>query len=159
MKKGAVLSENKEYRYRLWRIWDESKPKVMFIMLNPSTADEMIDDPAIKRCISFAKSWGYGGLYVGNLFAYRSKNPEMLLYVNGLNRDLLNDYHIRIMSEKCESIVCAWGNSPILKKLKFKPALSYIEKPLYCIELSKNNTPKHPLYLKGNLKMKSYKNN
>lgn len=75
IKKGGVLSEYQSYRYRLWRIWDQVKPKVMFIMLTPSTADADTDDPTIRRCIGFAKSSGFGGLYVGNLFAYRSTQP------------------------------------------------------------------------------------
>ena len=68
MKKDAILSDCKKYRYSLSRTWDESKPLIGFIGLNPSTADDVIDDPTITRCINFAKSWGGGGLYMGNLF-------------------------------------------------------------------------------------------
>ena len=116
VKKGALMSDCKVYRYRLWRIWEEAKPKVMFIMLNPSTADGKMDDPTVRRCISFAKSWGYGGLYVANLFAYRSTQPKDLLEqtdVVGLD----NSFHLKEMSKKCEIAVCAWGNSKIVNKL------------------------------------------
>jgi len=151
-KKGGVLSECQTYRYRLWRIWDEVKPKVMFIMLNPSTADADIDDPTIRRCIGFAKSWGFGGLYVGNLFAYRSTQPNGLLEPDdavGID----NNYHLQEMSKECEIAICAWGNSPILSKIKPKhEPLKYVGIPLHYIELSKNGTPKHPLYLKSELK-------
>ena len=82
LNRGATFSKCKIYRYRLWRIWDAKKPTVLFIMLNPSTAGSTMDDPTIKRCIGFAKSWGYGGLYVGNLFAYRSTQPKGLLKLN-----------------------------------------------------------------------------
>ncbi|HHC7270859.1 TPA: DUF1643 domain-containing protein [Vibrio parahaemolyticus] len=67
MKKTAKLSDCRTYRYELWRIWDEQKPYAMFVGLNPSTADETEDDPTIRRCIYFAKSWGYGGLCMANL--------------------------------------------------------------------------------------------
>lgn len=76
MKKTAKLSDCRTYRYELWRTWDESKPYAMFIGLNPSTADETEDDPTIRRCINFAKTWGYGGLCMTNLFAYRATQPE-----------------------------------------------------------------------------------
>ena len=65
--RSAVLSDCGNYRYQLHRTWDESLPKCMFMMLNPSTADADIDDNTIRRCIGFAKLWGYGGLMVGNL--------------------------------------------------------------------------------------------
>lgn len=150
--KGAILSECETYRYQLWRIWDESKPKVLFIMLNPSTADADIDDPTIRRCIGFAKSWGYGGLFVGNIFAYRSTEPKGLFEADdAVGVD--NNYHLEQMSEKCEIAVCAWGNSPIVNKMNttHKP-LKNVRIPLHYIELSKDGTPKHPLYLKSELK-------
>ncbi len=75
---GAVLSADGVYRYRLWRTWDASKPTLAFLMLNPSTADATEDDPTIRRCLGFAKEWGYGSLVVVNLFALRSPNPDAL---------------------------------------------------------------------------------
>ena len=74
---GAVFSPCERYRYKLWRVWDPARPLglVMFLMLNPSTATDAEDDPTIRRCIGYARSWGYGGLYVGNLFAYRATTP------------------------------------------------------------------------------------
>ena len=77
---GAVFSPCERYRYKLWRVWDPARPLgcVMFLMLNPSTATDTEDDPTIRRCIGYARSWGYGGLYVGNLFAYRATDPADL---------------------------------------------------------------------------------
>ena len=74
---GAIFSECKKYRYLLWRKWGKSPHSkyVMFVGLNPSTADESIDDPTIRRCICFAKDWGYDGLFMANLFAYRATYP------------------------------------------------------------------------------------
>ena len=78
MKKHAVISQDNKYRYQLSRIWDNEKPTVLFIMLNPSTADADADDPTIRRVVNFAKSWGYGGVFVGNLYAFRSTDPKGL---------------------------------------------------------------------------------
>ena len=78
MKKGAHFSTCRRYRYRLWRIWDENKPFVLFICLNPSTADENEDDPTIRRCVRFARDWDYGGMVMVNLFAFRATDPSEL---------------------------------------------------------------------------------
>lgn len=159
MDKGAVISNNKKYRYSLRRIWDDSKPKIMFIMLNPSTADADLDDPTIRRCIGFAKSWGYGGIHIGNLFAYRSTNPKNLLS----EKDPIgkhNKVFLDSMSMACEKVVCAWGNSLIVNTLFKKTGKDYLPlkgiKNLHYIDLCNDGTPKHPLYLKSDLLLKDY---
>ena len=78
MIKSAEISPCGLYRYSLTRKWEAWKGTVNFIMLNPSTADAQEDDPTIRRCIGFAKAWGYGGIVVTNLFAYRATNPKEL---------------------------------------------------------------------------------
>ena len=78
MKREAIISKCGKYRYSLVREWNKNKGKVLFIMLNPSTADDKEDDNTIIRCINFAKDWGYGGLMVGNHFAYRTTYPKEL---------------------------------------------------------------------------------
>jgi hypothetical protein len=152
---SAVISDCQKYRYSLTRIWDARKPRVLFIMLNPSTADAEEDDPTIRRCIGFAKDWGYGGLSVVNLFAWRATKPRELLtapFVVGVE----NEKWIRRMSSLADLVVCAWGNSSIVGKLQkrldhtWKP-LSWIDKPLYYLQLSNDGTPRHPLYLPKNL--------
>jgi len=157
---SAVLSDCGKYRYSLTRVWDENKPRVLFIMLNPSTADAEKDDPTIRRCIGFAKDWGYGGLYVVNLFALRATNPKDLLtapFVVGVK----NEKWIRRMSSLAHLVVCAWGNGAIVDKLQkrldhtWKP-LSWINKPLHYLELSNDGTPKHPLYLPKHLTSTRY---
>jgi hypothetical protein len=150
----AIISDCGTYRYSLTRIWDEKLPKVMFVMLNPSTADSGKDDPTIRRCIGFAKSWGYGGLYVCNLFAYRATNPKELLNAdNPFGND--NSLHIKNIANETETIICAWGNKPILHKvLKNKnpyKLLGLESSKLYYLQFSKDNVPKHPLYLNSNL--------
>lgn len=157
---NAYFSDCGKYRYSLIRVWDYKKPTVLFIMLNPSTADAEKDDPTIRRCIGFAKDWGYGGLYVVNLFALRSTNPKELLtapFVVGIE----NEKWIRRMSCLAHLVVCAWGNSSIVNQLQkrldstWKP-LSWINKPLHYLQLSNDGTPKHPLYLPKNLTPKPY---
>ena len=81
---GAKISGCGTYRYALWRHWDSDwngqgdSNSVMFIGLNPSTADATEDDPTLRRCIGFAKSWGFGGLYMLNVFAYRATDPRLM---------------------------------------------------------------------------------
>jgi hypothetical protein len=151
--KSAVISDCSKYRYELIRVWDSSKPMVLFIMLNPSTADANTDDPTIRRCINFANGWGYGGIIVCNLFAYRSSNPKELIKAI----DPFGDKNMLFLQKNIgyvDKVVCAWGNKPIVKKLidnEFS-ILDITKSKLYYLELSKDGTPKHPLYLKSELK-------
>jgi len=155
MIKGAIISEDEQYRYQLWRIWDKDKPMVMFLMLNPSTADATEDDNTVRRCINFAKEWGYGGIYTGNLFAYRAKNPKDLLKAEEpVGEENLE--HLESMSERCGEVICAWGNNDIVEKLQGKNSLEAIKKPMYAIEFSIDGNPKHPLYLRNGLTPKPY---
>jgi hypothetical protein len=150
MQRHAILSEDGKYRYRLSRVWDESKPKILFIMLNPSTADANIDDPTIRRVVNFSKSWGYGGVYVGNLYAFRSTDPKGLRDVSDpIGAD--NIAHIQSLIQITDRVIYAWGNNRAepdwLKTLVNEP---------FCIDLSKKGIPKHPLYLKKTLVPKQY---
>jgi hypothetical protein len=146
-KSGAVLSPCEKYRYELWREWDKSKPCVMFVMLNPSTADALKDDPTIRRCMNFAKNWGYGSIKVGNIFAFRSSNPKDLK-VPSTELDYFhadqNAQYLNKMAYESKTVICAWGNPPI----DFVSPLSGLSK-LCHLGLTKKNNPRHPLYLKG----------
>ena len=149
MKTDATLSEDRRYRYVLSRIWDESKPTVMIIGLNPSTADETENDPTIERCISFARSWEYGGIYMLNLFAFRATKPkDMFDAENPIGRD--NDQYIKKYSKICDKVVCAWGNDGSYKN-RSREILAMIDN-IYYLKLNKTGEPAHPLYLKGDLK-------
>ena len=153
MKKNAILSEDRKYRYVLSRIWDETKPKVMIIGLNPSTADETEDDPTIGRCISFSKSWGYGGVYMLNLFAFRATQPKDMF--NAQNPiGLENNSYIEIYSKKVEKIVCAWGNHGTYKN-RGNEIREKFDK-LFCLKLNQTGEPAHPLYLKSELVPKKW---
>ncbi len=114
MTKNAVISEDQLYRYSLERVWDTSKPTVLFICLNPSTADAKTDDPTVRRMIGFAKQFGFGRLLVGNLFAFRATKPSDLLAANApIGPE--NDTYLSKMANEAHTIIAAWGNKGIFK--------------------------------------------
>jgi hypothetical protein len=161
MKKDANISICENYRYQLSRVWDETKPKIMFVMLNPSTADADNDDPTIRKCINYTQKWGYGGLYVCNLFAYRATKPKVLLKIKN-PFGVENEQSIKKYATNAEIIVCAWGNKKIVKAIlkdkKPLDLLSFVSDKLYYLELTKkDNFLKHPLYLKADLEPIKFK--
>jgi hypothetical protein len=154
--RGAKFSPCKKYRLQLWRLWDDQLPIIMFLMLNPSSADAHNDDPTIRRCVNFTKNWGYGGFYIGNLYPLISSKPKLLLESLSVSHSE-NKLNLDEMAEKCDKIICAWGNFEIVKKLGIpNDFLIDYKNKLYYISKSKNETPKHPLYLKSSLKLKKY---
>jgi hypothetical protein len=145
---GAVISRNGLYRYALWRSWEWNRERVMFIGLNPSTADAQQDDPTIRRCIGFAKNWGYGGLLVGNLFAYRTARPETLrCSQNPIGR--LNDVWLNRMADEASFILACWGNQGAFKN-RDREIVRKFDK-LKCLKLNQSGAPAHPLYLAKSL--------
>ena len=148
MIKDATVSDNQLYRYQLTRIWDTSLPLVMFICLNPSTADHNNDDPTILKCINYASKWGYGGLVMGNLFAYRATEPlDMRKAKDPIGP--LNNHHLKLMSNQVDKIVCGWGNHG--KHLgRDEEVISMFDK-LYAMKINITGSPAHPLYLKQSL--------
>jgi hypothetical protein len=148
MKKTAKLSDCRTYRYELWRIWDESKPYAMFIGLNPSTADETEDDPTIRRCINFAKSWGYGGLCMANLFAYRATQPEDMKKAPDPIGDK-NDETLNLLAQNAGVIVGAWGNDGVF--LNRSEYVRTLIPEINVLKVNKSGEPAHPLYLKSTL--------
>jgi hypothetical protein len=162
MNRGAHLSEDGIHRYSLFRKWgNHGKGTALFIMLNPSTADWEVDDPTIRRCIKFAQRENFHSLDVINLFSYRATKPNDLDYTR-----LNDDTSLTITREKIrqtkifDKIICAWGASSSKFDSKIKRARDLqiwwikqtaIEhnKKLFCLGLTKNNDPRHPLYLKS----------
>lgn len=143
MNAGAYFSPDRKYRYALWRIWDETKPLVMFIGLNPSTANETEPDPTITRVINFARDWGYGGLYMMNLFGIVSSKPEVLLTDSNPLGD--NDKWLETIAAKCDRIVFAWG---IFKQARLRAEDVKKRFPgSYCLKKTKEGHPWHPLYV------------
>ena len=148
-KSGAVFSDCRKYRYALWRMWDENKPLVMIIGLNPSTADETGNDPTITRCISFARSWGYGAVCVTNLFGFRATAPtELKAHHDPIGKE--NDAWVHEIAKGAAITVAAWGNHGkfLNRSIEILPSLDQ----LHCIKMNKSGEPAHPLYLKAELK-------
>lgn len=146
--KSAVISECGCYRYSLTRIWDKSLPTVAFLMLNPSTADATEDDPTIRKCIGFAKSWGYGGLIVVNVFAWRATDPRELKTV-AEPRGPASTEHWTYARVGCARTVAAWGKSgPKLTWLRMQQILKVFP-DLDCLGFNADGSPKHPLYLRS----------
>lgn len=144
---GAEFSPCREYRYRLWRIWDDRKPHALFVMLNPSTADERTNDPTVERCERRARAMGFGGLRVANLFALRSTDPSAL-YNHADPVGPKNDKAIMRSAEVAGIVICAWGGhgmhmgrgEAVLAMLRGVCAPHYLH-------LNRDGTPKHPLYV------------
>lgn len=141
----AVISKDRKYRYSLTREWDEGFDTCLFVMLNPSTADADLDDPTIRRCIRFAKDWGYRKLEVVNLYAFRSTDPKQLWQVFD-PVGLENDHHIRTASARAAMTIVAWGTNA--KKPRQREVLRMLTDP-HALEVTKLNFPKHPLYIRA----------
>lgn len=151
--KNATFSDCRKYRYALSRTWNGKKKTILFIGLNPSTANEKIDDPTIRRCINYAQNWGYGSLLMVNLFAYRATLPSELKNVkNPIGND--NDLHIIELSKKADIAVAAWGNEGTL--LNRDKEIKKILPNLMCLKINKSGQPAHPLYQKKDLKLIKY---
>lgn len=156
VKKGAVISSDQLYRYRLWRIWNDSLKKLLFIMLNPSTADADLDDPTIRRCIGFAVDLGYGGLEVVNLYGFRATDPkDMLRAVDPIGER--NDEFIAAARAECDIAIAAWGALGGLSRGKAVFDLLKKSGPVYCLRTTIAGMPSHPLYLPASLKPVEFK--
>ncbi|MEM0954386.1 MAG: DUF1643 domain-containing protein [Pseudomonadota bacterium] len=148
-----IRGRRKQYRYALWRIWDNQRPAVMFIGLNPSTADATRDDPTLVRCMGFASDWGYGGVYTTNLFAWRATEPaEMKRAAAPVGRD--NDRVILATASKVDRVIAAWGNDGAW--LGRSTALRALLPDLYYLRLNAGGEPAHPLYLPRGLKPQAW---
>lgn len=151
---GATFSPCGEYRYHLWRVWDDERPIMCWIMMNPSTADEIDNDPTIRRCIGFAKREHCGGVSIRNVFALRSTDPAALLThpdpFGPENAEHLNA--VRNVS-LLTILVAAWGNQVGPKKRSphrtayCHAANACMQNGAYCLGTTKSGQPKHPLYL------------
>lgn len=146
----ATMSTCTRYRYRLLRRWNDS-PLACWVMLNPSTADESIDDPTIRRCISFAKEWGMGGVMVLNLFAFRATDPKQLKGIDDPIGKENDEWIVKVTDEIMGAkepgrIVYAWGtHGAHLHRDEEVRKLLDRHKPL-CIGRNRDGSPKHPLY-------------
>jgi hypothetical protein len=143
---SAVFSDCRCYRYALRRRFAEG-PTVLFIGLNPSTADEHADDPTIRRCLAFAKRWGYGELVMANLYAWRCTLPRALdLVAEPIGAR--NDVVLERLSREADLRIAAWGAWP--GPNPHRPArVMDIVGALHVLDLTKHGHPRHPLYLRA----------
>lgn len=140
---GAILSEDGLYRYRLWRRWGTG-PHALWVMLNPSTADANQDDPTIRKCMGFAKLWGFEGIEVVNLFAWRSTSPDAIRMVaDPVGPE--NDVHIREAAAKAPQVVAGWGRAIPRQWLpRVRDVLALLGE-VHCLGLTDDQQPRHPL--------------
>lgn len=162
--RDALISDCTRYRYWLKRWWsdDQSEPWACWIMLNPSTADAAKDDPTIRRCMGFARSWGMAGIYVVNLFALRATNPDELLTAeNPIGPE--NHWAIRQATGLCKGpIVAAWGAHKAVERSGFRKMLSTITDrglTIHCLGETKAGYPKHPLYIPASKSLEVFAEN
>lgn len=147
----ATLSPCRTYRYALTRRWNPAVEGVAFCMLNPSTADALADDPTIRRCVGFAKAWGYGALLVVNLFGLRATNPDELYThpdpVGPDNNAVLTEWAERIGGP----IVAAWGvhGRHLDRGRQVTALLRQHGARVMCLGTTKDGHPRHPLYLRA----------
>lgn len=155
----AVFSKpGRTYRFLLTRIWDPSVTPMVFVMLNPSTADAMVDDPTIRRCAGFARREKSGGLVVANLFALRSTNPRVLQFHSEPTGGGTNDAFIRQAAGMSPLVVAAWGTAGVLHERGRKVAWMLRDAGirLQCLGTTSTGQPRHPLYLPGTVQLVDY---
>lgn len=152
----AIFDDREEYRYLLTRRFAKEcgSGVVSFIMLNPSTADALKNDPTVARCCAFAKRWGYGALEVVNLFALRATDPRELKRKFDPTGGLTNEDHIVDSCRRADLVVAGWGAHGSLRSQAghIRWLLDRNGVQLHALKLTLKNEPCHPLYLSGDLK-------
>jgi hypothetical protein len=145
---GATFSACRRWRYLLWRRWDEARPAVNFLMLNPSTADAVRLDPSCTRARNYAEDWGFGAVLITNLFAWRATLPEELkIAKDPVGR--ANDSAILRAAREAALVVCAWGNhgAHLDRAAQVEAMLRNAGLRLHVLRMNGAGHPAHPLYL------------
>ena len=141
----AVYSDDLRYRYALTRTWGDG-PKISFVMLNPSTATEVQNDPTVERCERRARAMGYGAFRVVNIFAFRATDPrDMRAAGDPIGPD--NDAAILAAADWADMILCAWGTHGAHLGRGGQVAMMLTDRRLYHLGLTQAGDPKHPLYI------------
>lgn len=153
MIKSAIISECERFRYLLTREWDDHLPAICWCLLNPSTADAMKDDPTVRRCIDFSKRWGYGRLYLVNLFAYRTTYPkELKRTIDPIGPN--NDVYIGEALDRCGIVVAAWGAHSDFSTRR--EAVGNRLPSAFCLGKTKSGAPRHPLYVRADQSLEPF---
>lgn len=152
--RSAVIQGGGRYRYDLWRRWHPpgAEPSVcVWVMLNPSRADALVDDPTVRCCLGFSKAWGFTALRIVNLFAYRMTDPAVLWRCKENIVGPLNEHYLRDAAGSGHRIVCAWGAAKDPRVSEQAEALWWLlrhRRPV-CLGYSKDGAPRHPLFLRA----------
>lgn len=148
VRRSAGLSDCGAYRYWLRRSWNSGGDgrTVTFVMLNPSSADHEVDDPTIRRCMGFAKAWGFSTLSVRNLFALRATDPAELLNAQDPIGPL-GDIEIQVATS-ADVLVVAWGAKVPFGRDR-RALVLFGAKELFCLGVTKGGYPRHPLYVRA----------
>ncbi|NJL46565.1 MAG: DUF1643 domain-containing protein [Leptolyngbyaceae cyanobacterium SM2_5_2] len=153
----ALIDPSGNYRYSLERQWQAEAPRLTVLMLNPSRADERIDDPTIRRCMALAQGWGFGAIVVVNLFAYRTAHPKELQAVaNPIGPD--NDNVLVAAAAQADCLLLAWGNGGQLYQ-RDQAVLALLEpyRARWCaIARNRTGQPCHPLYVRRDAELKAW---
>ncbi len=153
MQRSATFDGSRRYRFRLTRSWDAAGLRVAFVLLNPSRADARQDDPTLRRCIGFARAWGFGSLEVVNLFAFRTPHPQVLRHRRRpVGRG--NDRYVLAAARRSQLTVLAWGNAGAWRH-RDQEVLGLLRQAgcaLACLGVTRLGQPRHVLYLPGHLR-------
>jgi hypothetical protein len=154
--RDAVFNEDRTHRFVLRRAISYAPRACLFVMLNPSTADENANDPTIRRCIGFAHEWHFGTLYVANLFSLRSTDPKALYSTPDAEGDPKNIETIVAGARGIDLAVAAWGVHGALRDrgATVRAKLAEAGVKLHHLGLTKDGHPRHPLYLRADVKPK-----
>ena len=145
-----MFSPDRIYRYSLIRsvsMW--GKGRCCFVMLNPSTADEVQNDPTVRRCINFAAGWGYASLWVVNIFALRATDPaELRKVTDPVGPE--NDAHLAAAFRQANIVIAAWGNQGQLgsRSSDVRALMARTGTPIRCLGMTAMGEPRHPLYVR-----------
>jgi len=147
MERSAEFSPCRTWRYSLYRCWDWQGPEsqIAFCCLNPSHADELIDDNTVTRCINYAKRWGFGGFYMYNVFGFRATKPRVMKAA----ADPIgpgNDAALAGIRQRVGCVVAGWGNH--CPPEREKAVCELIGGTIFCLAQTKKGRPIHPLYQK-----------
>lgn len=148
----AIYSDCERYRYLLTRVWDDTGRRALFVMLNPSTATEIQNDPTVERCERRARALGFGAFRVTNIFAWRDTDPKLMRAAEdpiGPENDAALVSSATDWIRPGDQIICAWGahGDHLDRGNTVKTLLRNTGKPLFTLGLTKSGHPKHPLYI------------
>jgi hypothetical protein len=157
LENDAVISECSKYRYLLRRTWDHKRPRVLYVMLNPSTADASKDDATIRSCVRLADGLGYGSMEVVNVFAWRATKPKELLTAPDPCGPR-NEDHVIAALGRCDIPICAWGAWPPAEQASvyIRNAIRTRRPAAFCFGKTQSGAPLHPLYIKSGTPLQTF---